>query len=106
MSCSISLHPDNSILFSVTLTNQSVAVNDATVSVTIYDSSDVEVTGQTWPLVLPYVAASSGEYEETTNPISGITANQTYKIVTSVVGADSLEGSWTTYSKATIRECA
>lgn len=105
MSCSITLHPDNSLLFSVTLTNQGVAVNDATVEVTMYDTSDVEVTGETWPLSLVYVTDSDGEYEETTNPISGITAGQMYKVVVNAVGSDNLEGTWTHWATATTRGC-
>ena len=55
MSCTISLHPDNSLRFEATLTNPNadpIYVNDATVVVTVYDDDDVEVTGQSWPLTL------------------------------------------------------
>lgn len=36
--------------------------NSAAVSVTMYDSADVEVAGETWPLSLTYVPASNGDY--------------------------------------------
>ena len=37
-------------------------VNDATVEVTLTDSAGVNVTGDTWPLAMGYIAASDGEY--------------------------------------------
>lgn len=36
--------------------------NAATLGITIFDEAGVEVTGQAWPLVLAYVAASDGIY--------------------------------------------
>ena len=37
-------------------------INDATVTATLYDTDDVEVVGQTWPLTLAYAAATDGIY--------------------------------------------
>jgi len=37
-------------------------LNGATVTVTIVDSDGVDVTGETWPLSMPYVASSDGVY--------------------------------------------
>lgn len=37
-------------------------INDATVEATVVDRHDAEVTGQSWPLTLSYVAASDGIY--------------------------------------------
>ena len=37
-------------------------INDATVEATLVDRTDTEVSGQTWPLTLSYVAASDGTY--------------------------------------------
>ncbi|QKC83272.1 hypothetical protein [Mesorhizobium sp. NZP2077] len=37
-------------------------VNDADVSVTVKDASGTNVTGQTWPATLAYVASSDGVY--------------------------------------------
>lgn len=39
------------------------AVNDATVTVTLTDASGVEVSGQSWPTSLAYVAGSKGDYQ-------------------------------------------
>jgi hypothetical protein len=40
-------------------------VNTATVSVTLVDKDGVEVSGETWPLTMLYVAASNGIYRAT-----------------------------------------
>lgn len=37
-------------------------INDAAVSVTIKTKAGVEVSGAAWPLSMPYVAASNGDY--------------------------------------------
>lgn len=37
-------------------------INDATVTVTVKDSSGVAVTGASWPKTMTYVAASDGNY--------------------------------------------
>ncbi len=37
-------------------------VNDADVSVTVKDASGTNVSGQTWPTTLAYIAASDGLY--------------------------------------------
>lgn len=97
MSFSINLHPDNSLSFKAVITNplvDPIYVNDATVTVTLYDASGTEVTGQAWPLTLDYIAASNGEYAKSTNPISGLVANEPYRVVLNAVGTDSLEGEW------------
>ncbi len=37
-------------------------INNATVTARVLDRAGTEVTGQTWPLTLGYVAASDGDY--------------------------------------------
>lgn len=37
-------------------------INDATVTVTIVDSTGTEVAGETWPVTLSYESASNGNY--------------------------------------------
>ncbi len=37
-------------------------VNDATVTVTVKNKAGENVTGQTWPTTMDYVAASEGDY--------------------------------------------
>ncbi|MBW1672139.1 MAG: hypothetical protein JRJ45_00585 [Deltaproteobacteria bacterium] len=106
MSFVLALHPDNSLSFQAIITNplvDPIYVNDATVTVTVYDSADAEVVGETWPLTLAYVTDSDGEYAKTVNPISGITAGEIYKVVLLVLGADSLAGRWEGVVAATVR---
>lgn len=37
-------------------------VNDATVAVSIKDADGANLSGETWPVILPYVAGSDGKY--------------------------------------------
>ena len=52
---------------------------DATVTVTITDSSDVEVTGETWPLAMPYDSATS-KYRGITAAALGLTEGDQYRV--------------------------
>jgi hypothetical protein len=86
---------NNSVAFELTLSNPlkiPAEVNDATVTVTVFDSNNVEVTGQAWPLTLDYVASSAGIYRKTVPPISGLNDGEIYHVVYSTVGSDSLKG--------------
>jgi len=38
-------------------------INNATVEVTLVDDDGTEVSGETWPLNMGYVAASNGDYQ-------------------------------------------
>ena len=38
-------------------------ISDATVTCTVTDAAGTEITGETWPLSMPYIAASDGIYE-------------------------------------------
>lgn len=108
MSCLIQLNPNNSINFELTLTNPDVDpvyVNDATVTATITDTSDVNVTGQTWPVTLAYEADSDGEYKKTIEPVSGIVADTDYKVIFDVTGAGGLIGQWVHEVKSSDRGC-
>lgn len=40
-------------------------VNAATVALTFLDSSGAEVSGETWPIAMDYVAGSDGNYQAT-----------------------------------------
>jgi len=42
---------------------ESTYINDGAVEVTIFDSDEAEVAGETWPLELDYVSSSNGNYE-------------------------------------------
>ena len=70
-------------------------VNTATVECTLYDQADVEITGESWPLSMGYVAASDGIYRATLKDTLGFTAGQLVRaIVTADDGADRLR-TWT-----------
>lgn len=58
-------------------------IDDATVTVTVKDFNDVNVTGQSWPLVL--LPQGGGSYQGTIESTAGIIANKKYKIVWDVV---------------------
>lgn len=86
---------NNSVAFELILNNElqnPTEVNDATVTVTVFDSDEVEVAGQAWPLTLDFVAASKGIYRKTVPPISGLIDKEIYHIVYNAVGTDTLKG--------------
>lgn len=86
---------NNSVAFELILNNElqiPPEVNDAAVTVTVFDSAGVELSGQVWPLTLDFVAASKGIYRKTVPPISGLIDKEIYHVVYTAIGADSLEG--------------
>jgi hypothetical protein len=62
-------------------------INTATCAVTLYDSNDVEVSGETWPLTLNYVSASDGIYRATLADTLSVSAGEYTAIVTADDGA-------------------
>jgi len=69
-----------------------VFINNATVVVTIKDSAGANVTGETWPKSMPYVAASNGIYRATLDATLGIASGSSYTAritVTTPLGADA-----------------
>jgi hypothetical protein len=104
----MSLNLNNSTVIQHTVTNPlavPIFVNDAAVTVTIFDSSGVELTGVVWPQTLDFVAASDGIYRKTFAPFDDLVLNQIYSIVISVLGTDSLESNCTVTCKATNQIC-
>lgn len=107
----MSLSPDNSTSITHTVTNplvDPVYVNDATVTVTIYvgeESGGVELSGESWPVVLPYVSGSDGEYSKSFEPFGSLVIGQMYSVVIKAEGADGLDSKCTTRIKATKRIC-
>ena len=82
-----------------------VYVNDATVTVTIVDSAGDELPDETWPVELPYVTGSNGEYSKIFNPFSSLVVGEIYTVKIKVVGLDSLEDNCETKIRATNRKC-
>ena len=80
-------------------------LNSATVTVTLVDNADVEVSGETWPLTMTYVAASDGKYRATLTDSLSIIGGTRY---TAKIAADSgagLKGYWECRVVAEIRKC-
>jgi hypothetical protein len=59
------INSDNVIKLAGLADDTGAYINDATVVVTLVNDSDAEVTGETWPLTMNYVAASNGDYKAT-----------------------------------------
>lgn len=53
-------------------------INDATVTVTLLDAGDNEVSGQSWPLTMSYVSGSNGKYRATLIDTLSLKANRRY----------------------------
>ena len=70
-------------------------INDATVTVTIYAADGTtEVTGETWPVTMDYVAGSNGNYLGIISADSNIIAETKYKIVITATDTSSNAGEW------------
>jgi len=64
-------------------------INDATVELTLQDADGNDISGQTWPLTLTYIAASNGEYQGTIENTIDVEDGQTGTAVLDIEG-DSL----------------
>jgi hypothetical protein len=68
-------------------------VNDATVTVTIKDRAGATVAGVSWPLSMPYVTTSSGNYRAAVSHTLALVAGQWYTAEISATGG-GLVGFW------------
>ena len=75
-------------------TSPETYINDATVTVTIYDANGDEVSGETWPLSLSYVSGSSGKYTATLADTLSLSVNKRYRIKLTADGGAGLKGEW------------
>ncbi len=71
------------------------AVNTATVDCTLYDQDSIEITGQVWPLVMGYVAASAGIYRATLKDTLGFIAGQLVRAVVTADDGPDRKRTWT-----------
>lgn len=78
-------------------------INTAIVSVTVLDRAGAEVSGQAWPLAVPYVSASDGVYRETLVDTLGIVAGKTYTVQVTADAGDGLRGYWVEEVMAEVR---
>lgn len=102
------LSPGNSAVIQHIVTNPfavPIFVNDATVTVTIKDSAGVDLVGESWPVTLPFVAASDGIYRKSFDPFVNLVIGEIYDIIINVVGTDALESECVSRVRATERIC-
>lgn len=64
----------------------------AAVAVTLTDSAGAEVSGETWPLSMAYVAGSNGRYRATLADTLSLTAGQRYTATITADGGAGLFG--------------
>lgn len=67
-------------------------INDATVTVTMVDSNDVEVSGQTWPTSMLYVNSSDGVYRATLQDVLVLAEDARYIAKVTANGGAGLLG--------------
>ena len=102
------LSPASSVSVSHTVTNpltDPVYVNDASVTVTILDSNGDELAGEAWPVALPYVSGSNGNYSKTFEPFENLVIGEIYDVIISVEGVDGLKSKCTSTERAIKRIC-
>lgn len=80
-------------------------INDATVSVTLKDSASTNVTGESWPLTMVYVAASNGKYRATLTDSLSLIEDEVYTAVVSADGGDGLAASFNCQMIGATRRC-
>lgn len=93
------INNDNQITLSGVKSGGSLTAS-ATVSCTLYaasnegDTTDTEVSGQSWPLMLSAVSGSTGTYRGVIGDDVSLTENSRYlAVITANDGADA-EGEW------------
>lgn len=105
MSLTLYLGNDN-VLTLVGLQNDISAayLNAATVTVTLVDSDGTEISGETWPLTMTYVATSDGNYRATLpDTLTGLTAADALTAKVSADGGAGLQGYWEVPVLAAVR---
>ncbi len=69
-------------------------INNATVTVTIKDANENEVSGVTFPLAMDYVAGSDGVYRATVDKALSTTEDAEYTAEITVVASSGRDGFW------------
>ena len=77
-------------------------VNDATATVTI-QKYGVDVTGETWPLSMPYVAASDGNYRGIIQSTVDLEPGDNVTVTVTVTVPSGGDASFTSVEKITTR---
>ena len=89
----MNLSPNGSLSISHNVTNPKlnpIYVNDAIVTVTIKGSNGVEIVDESWPVTLPYVVGSNGDYSKSFDPFTSLTIGNIYTVIINVTGIDGL----------------
>jgi hypothetical protein len=89
MTCTAFVNSDNVVEVVVTNLITGEFVNDATVTVTVLDAFDAEVSGQVWPTSADYVLASDGIYRAALNAAAALVWASKY---TAVIDIDTIDG--------------
>jgi hypothetical protein len=92
----IAFHQNDNLLEVFGLKDEAAGtfLNSATVTVTVTDLKSVQVTGETWPLAMAFVAGSNGDYRATLKDTLGFTAGQEYVADIIADGGTGLKARW------------
>lgn len=69
-------------------------LNSKTVTCTVKDSDGVNVSGETWPITLSYIAASNGDYRGTLEDGLALEDGNTYIVEVHIDAGSDLIGFW------------
>ena len=78
-------------------------LNAATVTVTLKDANDQNVSGQVWPTTMQYVTASNGNYQAVLEDGLSLTENALYTAVVDADGGADKKGHWELECQARVR---
>lgn len=102
----MTLYLDNSNVIELRdLTNSVTGAADtgASVQVTITDASGIELSGETWPVLMAH--AFAGTYRATLSSSINLVAGRYYRAVVEATGSGSEVGKWTCNVVAASRAC-
>ena len=69
-------------------------INNATVTATLRSLSGVMISGQSWPLSMPYVSGSNGDYQATLSSLLEVKIGQTLVAQISADASGIGKGYW------------
>jgi len=91
MSCILIFEQGNAPIIETVVLNAltGLPINDATVEVVVTDAAGAQVTGETWPAALSYVAGSNGVYRRQLSDALGVVTGQPYKATLTISASGS-----------------
>jgi hypothetical protein len=101
----LTIYIGNSMLLTATgvhFENEVDFLNDATVEATVKNLDGTEISGQTWPLILDYIAASNGNYSGILSNELSLTEKKAYNVFLTII-KDANVGYWKETVKAAYR---